>query len=214
MSFWKKEEKVEALVLKHLGKVIESLGYFQDGFDAYLGGEESVTVESLALSTHRAESRADDIRREVEATLIGGALLAPSRRDILEVIEMVDRLANAGESVLNYLLLQNVRVPELLKPILRQIATKTAEIAVEVQTSLHLLFENMSAVLPHTKAIENKESEVDHLEREAIRQVFTMETGLAEKLQLRGLVEALVEISDRAEDLSDRIDIMVAQRKL
>jgi uncharacterized protein len=214
MSFWKKEQKVEALVLKHLGKVVESLGYFQDGLAAYLEGEDSVTVESIALSTHRAESRADDIRRDVETELISGALLAPSRRDILEVIEMVDRLANAGEEALNYLLLQNVHIPTELNPILRQIAAKTEEITVEVKTSLHMLFENLSGVLPHTKAIENKESEVDHLEREAIRQIFTMEIDLAEKLQLRGVVLSLVEISDRAEDLSDRIDIMVAQRKL
>jgi len=41
-----------------------------------------------------------------------------------------------------------------------------------------------------------------------------MDIDLAEKIQMRGLVEELVELSDRAEDLSDRIDIMIAERRL
>ena len=41
-----------------------------------------------------------------------------------------------------------------------------------------------------------------------------MDLDLAEKLQIRGLVDGLVEISDRAEDLSDRIDIIVGERRL
>jgi uncharacterized protein Yka (UPF0111/DUF47 family) len=37
---------------------------------------------------------------------------------------------------------------------------------------------------------------------------------MARKLQLRDFVRQLVEISDRAEDLSDRLDILVRERVL
>jgi uncharacterized protein Yka (UPF0111/DUF47 family) len=77
-----------------------------------------------------------------------------------------------------------------------------------------MLFENMPAVLEHTKHIEIYESDVDRMEREAIKIVFKMDIDLAHKLQLYGLIEELVEISDRGEDLSDRIDMMVAQRHM
>lgn len=213
MAFWKKQKAIETLVLKHLKCVDESLAYFQEALAAYVDEGDTKKASRLALETHNAEGRADDVRREVEAALLAGALLAPSRRDILEVIEAVDKLANAGEAVLDYLLLQRVRIPEELKPILREIAEKTREIAEEVNQTLHLLFEDMTRALEHTKAIEIKESEVDHLERSAIERLFAMEMDLAEKIQVRGLVEELVEISDRAEDLSDRVDMMVAQRR-
>ncbi len=211
--FWKKQKEIETLVLKHLEKVEESLTHFQEALAAYLSGEMEKAGE-LSLATHTAEGRADDVRREVEAALLGGALLAPSRRDILEVIEQVDKLANAGEETLDYLILQQISIPDPLKPFIREIADKTKEIAAEVNSAMRLLFDDMNSALEHTKQIEIKESEVDRVERDAIKMVFKMEIDLAAKLQLYGLIEVLVEISDRAEDLSDRIDMMISQRRL
>jgi len=214
MAFWKKQRAIQALVLKHVQCVDDTLGYFKDAMWAYLDEGEKGKASELALETHLAEGRADDVRREVEAELLGGALLAHSRREILEVIEGVDKLANAGEATLDYLLLQRVRIPEEIKPTLREILTKTQEIFEEVKQALSLLFRDMSKVLDHTKAIEIKEGEVDRLERSALKELFGMDLDLAEKMQVRGLVEDLVELSDRAEDLSDRIDIMIAERRL
>ncbi len=211
--FWKKQKEIENLVLKHLEKVEESLAHFQESLAAYLSGEME-KAEERALATHTAEGRADDVRREVEAALLGGALLAPSRRDILEVIEQVDKLANAGEETLDYLILQRISIPDPLKPFIRDIADKTKEIAAEVNSAMHLLFEDMNNALEHTKQIEIKESEVDRVERDAIKMVFKMDIDLAAKLQLYGLIEVLVELSDRAEDLSDKIDMMISQRRL
>jgi len=212
MAFWKKQKKIETLVLEHLHCVDESLVLFQEAFTAYLDGDME-KADRLALETHRAEGLADDVRRKVETALLGGALLAPSRRDILEIIEEVDKLANAGEAILDYLLLQQVGIPEELKPMLHEIMAKTREIFDEVNQALNLFFQDMNLALEHTKAIEMKEGEVDQLERAVIERLFAMDLGLAEKLQVRGLVEELVEPSDRAEDLSDRIDMMIAQRR-
>jgi len=212
MAFWKKQKKIETLVLEHLHCVDESLVFFQEAFTAYLDGDME-KADRLALETHRAEGLADDVRRKVETALLGGALLAPSRRDILEIIEEVDKLANAGEAILDYLLLQQVGIPEELKPMLHEIMAKTREIFDEVNQALNLFFQDMNQALEHTKAIEMKEGEVDQLERAVIERLFAMDLGLAEKLQVRGLVEELVEPSDRAEDLSDRVDMMIAQRR-
>jgi len=214
MGLWKKQRAIEALVLRHVECVDEAIGFFQEGFFAFLDREDVDRAGQLALETHKAEGRADDVRREVEVELLRGALLAHSRRDILEIIEGVDKLANSGEAVLDYLLVQRVRIPDAIKPELREIGVKLREIFEQVKLALHQLFHDMDQALEHTKAIEAKEGEVDQLERSAIKAVFKMDLELAEKLQLRDLVEELVEFSDRAEDLSDRIDIMIAERRL
>ena len=213
MMLWGKQKKIEALVIKHLDQVVETLDNFQDSLFSYLNGDMD-QAEHLALATHQAESRADDIRREVEAQLLGGALLAPSRRNILEIIERADGLANAGEEALDYIMLQHVYVPDEIKELLHGIGEKTGEISREVKLAMQLMFDDINHVTEHTKAIEIKEGEIDRLERDAIKLVFGMDISLAEKLQLRGMIEQLVETSDRAEDLSDRIDIMVAERRM
>ncbi len=211
--FWKKQREVEDLVLQHLAEVENSLSNFQQSLEAYLAGDKE-TAGKFALATHNAEGQADDIRRKVEAKLLGGALLAQSRGDILQIIEQVDKLANAAEEILDYLILQRVSVPEQLAPVISKISEKTKQMMNEVHSAMHMLFENMPAVLEHTKHIEIYESDIDRMEREAIKIVFKMDIDLAHKLQLYGLIEAIVEISDRGEDLSDRIDMMVAQRRL
>ena len=214
MTFWKKQKAIKTLVLEHLQCVEEAHSHFQKAFRAYLDEGNTEKAERFALETHQAEGRADDVRRQVENKLLSGALLAHSRRDILEVIEDEDKLANSGEAVLDYLLLQRVGIPEELKPMFRAILDKTEEIIEEVNEAVHLLFHDMHAVPAHTRAIETKEGEVDQLERRVIKQLFQMDIDLAEKIQIRGLIDLLVELSDRAEDLSDRIDIVVSERRL
>ena len=212
--FWGKGKRIEELVLRHLQQVDISLEAFDKALCAYVLDGDIATAKKLALETHRAEGKADDIRREVEKELLGGALLTSSRRDILEVIEQVDKLANSGEAVLDTLLLERIDVPDAIGAKVSEIAQITRDIIVEVNEAIHALFHNTAETTKHTKAIEEYEGKVDQIEREALKAIFTMDLDLAHKLQLRDFLEELVEISDRAEDLSDRLDIMVAERRL
>ncbi len=204
--------RVEALIQEHLAQVEETITSFQRAMSAYLSGDLS-QAEELAYATHRAEGRADDVRRSVEVEILKGGLLASSRRDILEIIEGVDRLANAAEATLDYLIPQKVEIPKEIEPEIREIVAKSADIFAEVKTALHLLFTDLKRAPQSTKRIENLESEVDGLERQAIEKLFRMDWDLAHKIHVRDFIEELVEISDRAEDLSDRIEIVVAQRR-
>ncbi len=212
--FWGKAKKIEELVLRHLRQVDESLSAYHKALIAYVVDRDVDMAKAMALETHKAEGKADDIRREVEIKLLNGALLAPSRRDLLEIIEQVDRLANSGEAVLDTLLLERFEIPEVVVERVVSIASETEKIIEAVNQAIHALFHDTSQVVEHTREIEKREGNVDRLERDALKAVFKMDAELAYKIQLRDFIEQLVEISDRAEDLSDRLDIMVAERVL
>jgi len=211
--FWRKQKEIESLVLEHLGHVDATLDAFAKALDAYLGEGDVETADRYALETHRAEGRADDARRRVEAQMLSGSLLPTSRRDILQIIEQVDRLANAAEEILDYLLLQQVRVPGEIMPQITEIGDLTRETFSEVKAAVTSLFGKIDAALIHTKAIEQLEGEVDHLERRATKTLFRLDIDLAEKLQVSGFIQRLVRLSDRAEDLSDLIELIVAARR-
>ena len=83
---WKKTRRVEELVLKHLTQVRRTIDLFLASAQVSFSDEDAEEADRLALETRRAEGAADDIRRKVEQALIGGALLAPSRRQILQII--------------------------------------------------------------------------------------------------------------------------------
>jgi len=213
VAFWRRQQRIENLVLKHLESVDGTLRLFQDALRAYLGEQDVKRASELAFLTHEAEGKADDIRREVESELLTGALLPHSRRDVLGIIEEVDRLANSGESVLDYLLFQRIDIPEELRSDLLEIIERTGAVFEEVKAALRALFHDMRRVSEHTKAIEAEEGKIDRLERRVIKRLFKTEMDLARKLQIHGFVERLVELSDRAEDLSDRLDIVVIERR-
>ena len=213
MRLWKKRDEVRKLVFDHLACVREALTAFQNATRAYFVDRDPEKAAALALTTHQAESKADDIRRAVEKAMITGALLPPSRRQILEVVERADTLANAAEASLDSLLLQQVSVPKSVVPAVLEILSETSGLYDEVECAIERLFAGKpEETLQCTDRIEQAEGRVDHIERDALKQLFSLDIDLAEKLHVAGYLGDLVKISDRAEDLSDRIALIVAER--
>jgi predicted phosphate transport protein (TIGR00153 family) len=212
--FWKKQRDIEALVFEHLDRVDESLQYFIQSLNAYVQEGDIEKADAMALQTHKSEGQADDVRRRVEAQLLAGALMPASRRDILQLVEQVDRLANAAENALDHLLLQRIVIPDMMQPAILEITNKSEIIFAHVKDAIGNLFKTMEAALKHTQQIEHIEGEIDHIERKTIKALFKQDLDLAHKMQLNDFVSSIVELSDRAEDLSDHIELMVAQKHL
>lgn len=212
--FWKKQQEIEALVFEHLDRVDESLRFFIQSLNAYVQERDLEKADAMALETHNSEGRADDVRRRVETQLLAGALMPASRRDILQLVDQVDRLANAAENALDHLLIQRIQIPDVIRPAILEITTKTEIIFTHVKEAIANLFEKMETALEHTQQIEHIEGEIDHIERTTLKELFKQDLDLAHKLQINSFIRSVVELSDRAEDLSDHIELMVAQKHL
>jgi len=212
--FWKKQKEIEELVLEHVQLVDATLSAFAKSFKAYVKDHDADTAEEYALETHKAEGKADDARRSVEKQMLAGSLLPTSRRDILQIIDQVDRLANAAEEILDYLLLQRVRIPREIRNDLLKIAVISDDAFDEAKDAVKCLFHKTSDALKHTEKIEHLEGDVDRIEREVTKTLFKLDIDLAWKLQVSGFLQRLVRLSDRAEDLSDLIELIVAARRV
>ena len=212
--FWKKQKEIEELVFEHLDRVDESLNYFIQSLNAYVQDGDIEKADQLAFETHKAEGQADDVRRRVETQLLAGALMPASRRDILRLVDQVDRLANAAENALDHLLLQRIEIPDVMRAAILEVTDKTEAIFSHVKDAISNLFKEMETALEHTAQIEHIEGEIDHIERKTLKALFALDLDLAHKLQVNNFIRSVVELSDRAEDLSDHIELMVAQKHL
>lgn len=213
MRLWKKRDAVRDLVFDHLACVSTALQSFEKATRAYFVGSDHEKAAEFARETHRAESGADDIRRTVEKAMITGALLPPSRRQILEVVERADTLANAADASLDTLLLQQIKVPEAVVPQILEITEETLAIFKDVECCIQSLFAGKPEdALQCADRIEQGESRVDKKEQATLKQLFSMDIDLAEKLHVARYLADLVKISDRAEDLADRISLIIAER--
>jgi len=213
-GLWRNESEVNEMIEGHVNLVVETLEKFKEGMDLWVEEGDLERANKIALETHNLEGEADDLRREIEMKLLNGALMARSRRPLLDMVERTDKLANAAEASLDFTLLQEIQLPPELVPTTKEIVELSVAIVDKVQKALKTLFGGDGDVLEYTESIERIEGEIDNLERDFVQDLFNLnDLELAEKILLRQYLEALVEISDRAEDLSDEMEILTATRK-
>ncbi len=208
---WWRSKRAEELIFQHFSKVEETLLKSREALLAYLR-DDVEQAEKLAQEASFLEGRADDIRREVEAQLLGGAFLTYSRQDLWAIIERVDKLADVGEAMLYFLLLQRIEIPQGLRPLIEEILEKSLRIVEELKTALHELFHDIEEVSRHTQQVERLEHEIDEIERRAIKRLFELELELAHKTLVRDFIAILTDISDQGEDVSDILELAVARR--
>lgn len=199
------DQALTGLLLDHLGKVRATVEAMAEGVRALLAAKPQDELAELARETHLREGQADDVRREAEQALVRGALFAGRRRTLLNLIDGADRLANAAEAVMDYVALQGVKIPELLRPLVEEIVEVTLAQVGDVEGCMAALLAGSAEASRLAEAVEHAEGRVDDLERRALTRLFATDLPLAEKLLIRDFLAMLVEISDRAEDLSDLV---------
>ncbi len=68
---------------------------------------------------------------------------------------------------------------------------------------------NIETVRDHTKEIGMQESRVDKFERDLTKAIFTSDMDFAHQLHLKHCLDYIVEVSDRAEDAGDQLELAV-----
>ncbi|HEU24837.1 MAG: TIGR00153 family protein [Mesoaciditoga sp.] len=205
LIFGKKENEVISLFKNHLdmvGQVIDETFKI-----IKLSCDEDCT--DIVKNVRQKESEADSIRRNAETLMYSGAFLAQSRGDMLGLIEAVDKVANKAETVADVIYLQSLKIPDSL----RDKYIKEYECSVEsfkaLATAVENLFEDVDKSKNAVLEVERWENTGDGIERSLIKEVFTLNIELARKIQLRELALQIGDIADRAEDASDRIEIII-----
>lgn len=212
--FWNRKPDIEQRLESYFVKCDDCFNSFEKGISVFLQHGPDDNFKVIAEKTHKLESEADDLRRDIEHTLYGKALLPDSRGDLLGILETFDRLPNACEAVLFALLHQRVILPTWMTNQYDQLCKANVEAYHLTRKAIDDLFTNPKVTLHTSKAVDEKESECDRLERCLIRSLFESELELAEKLLLRDVILLTGNISDRAEIAADRIGIVAIKRQI
>ncbi|KUK81870.1 MAG: Uncharacterized protein XD96_1012, partial [Petrotoga mobilis] len=84
-----------------------------------------------------------------------------------------------------------------------------------LKKSIENVFENIEKSSEYIQKVELHEHEEDVLEKDLIRRLFEIDNlELSEKLQLKDLFLQIGDIADRAEDASDKLEIIVLKRNI
>lgn len=215
MIFFGKGERVFKLVEQHFEDVVECYGAFVVFMEGIIARESPERMEELYKIVDALEGEADHVRRNL-IPLLSGTVLSTTRGEILNISQSVDKIANMCQGISRKILVEKITVPAILNDDIKEILKQTEEQLNMLSEAISQLFNDYKKLEDEDsmlKKIKTKESEVDILENNALKKLFSLDITLAEKMHCSRSVDALCDISDHIEDIADHLQVMVVMRK-
>ena len=209
MILFKKEKEVVDLVNTFLASVDECLATAEASILAYLNADLK-EAKLLARQVRELETRADVGRYDVRNKLYTGAYLPGMREDIYNIVESIDKVANAAEACCDFFLNQRPIVYDHLKPHFEMVVRETFGIGKSLKQAVSCFFNSecpLDEIRQYTQQVGLIESDVDKSEWDLTKIIFTSSIDHCYKLHLRSCLGSIVEISDRAEDAADLLEL-------
>jgi len=210
--FLRKQRLIEKDVFNYLYTWKKCLEYFKGGMEVYLAEGIGEKFDYYVQEVYKTEERADELRRKVEWEMYSKALIPESRGDILGFLETMDKIPNKAESLLNQIKLQKLEFPKELNQNLERIVALSCEAIQLVYEAATKLLSKNDDIHKLADKIDAKESECDHAEQDTIEKIFSMDIEKADKILLKEFIIEMGNLTDRAEDVSDRLTILSVKR--
>ena len=213
---FKKEKKVIDLILRHVSTAEECLTTAMETVETYLKGD-ILKAKALALKVDGIETQNDSIRYSIRDKLYSGAYLPRIRGDIHNVVERIDKVCDAAEACCDFFLDQRPEIPEGLKPQFLRVAQESFGIFVPLKEAIESYLGEggkVEVIRERAKQVGIIESDVDKIEWDLTREIFTSSLDWGHKVHLRLCLDTIVEISDRAEDTADQLEIAVIKSRI
>lgn len=206
---FKKEKKVIELILKHLDMTEETVKDSLKAIQYYIDGNIS-EAKVWGRKTRSNESEADIIRYEIRDKLYRGAYLPLLREDVYKLVESIDKVGNAAEACSDFFLNQRPLIADELKPYFLDIGKESLGIIGSLKLAVMCYLKGdckIETVRDHTREIGIQESRVDKHEWDLTKEIFNSELDFAHQSHLKLCLDSIVEVSDRAEDAGDQLEL-------
>lgn len=211
--FFKGEEKIREMIREYLDTVDACMKCFQGAILKCLADGENKLLPNTD-ETHELEAKADDLRREIDITLFGRTLLPESRVDIMILLDSIDKIPNAAETVLRAMENQRIIIPDKFRSGFRELVEISVESSRLLRKTANTLFDNPQMTLMAAGKVDNQESTSDGKEKQLVCDIFDSDIEKADKILLKSIVDQIGAISDRAESAADRLGLTAIKRRI
>jgi len=211
---FKKEHQVESLIYDYLDTLKKTHENFASAIDTCVEKTVCEAFDFYMEQTHKYESKADDIREEINNLMYGKVLIPDSREDVMNLLASLDQIPYLLERVLYIIQTQRVSIPPFMLQDFRDLVRISLLCFELVIRQVHLLFKKETGIRELVSTIDTHESHCDHIERRLITRLFESDLDPFDKLQIKELVVTTGDISDKADSVSRRINIMNMKRRV
>ena len=205
----------------HMRIVTECVAYVPALFDALIDGnqEEVVKVKDLIFAK---EQEADDLENDLRSKLPKSLFMPVDRRDLLELLDMQDYIADTAQDIAGLMVERDMTVPEGMSDQLRVLVRRcvdTCNLATDIIEQLDELLEmgfrgrEASKVDDMVGELSDIEDETDVLGMELARALFAQEEKLSPVSVMfwYQMIQWIGDLADYAEKVGDRMRLLIAR---
>ena len=182
---------------------------FKEAMKSYLD-KDFETFERHLNKVDNLEHSADRLQREIENEMIIHSILPQNRDEVVRLIDILDEIIDSIQSLLNDIDIERPVIPNGLNDNFNSIAITSAITAEELIPAARAYFRAPYTVREKLLKVYYYESETDKLVAQTKKRIFRDmdELNLAEKNQLRYMINNIENISNYAQKAADKLSAM------
>ncbi|BBB32653.1 conserved hypothetical protein [Thermotomaculum hydrothermale] len=196
-----------------LEKIKESASIFCTGIEAYMNKDNENFLLSLE-KVKNLESDVDKLRRSIEQELYQKSLIPENRGDVLGLLETLDDIIDAAESTMEKFETEIPDIPAKWHSDFVKLAEKSKDAAFSCVDAASAFFKSVFEVKFYLNKVFLYEKEADRVSRELKRKIFKSDLKQSHKIHLRYFALSIETMSDRAEEVADRLAIYAIKREM
>ena len=187
--------------------------------EAMAAGDDAA-IRSLRAEIDRLEHEADDIKNEIRSHMPRRLLLAMERRDMLDILDCQDSIADVAQDIAELADQRGMHLPQALASAMTALAARSVaacEQGGRVIQELDELVETgfgereVARVDEMISELNRIESETDELQDRAARTLFSLEAELGvQTVYLHQTILWVADLADYAERVGNRLRLLIA----
>jgi predicted phosphate transport protein (TIGR00153 family) len=204
---------------EHIRAAVATAQAIRPLMEAMVAGDAD-RIHECRREVDRLEHEADRIKNEIRSHLPARMMLALERRDMLEILDAQDSIADTAQDIAELADQRKMKIPRELAEVFQSLTLQvvaTCEQAERIINELDELVETgfrgreVSRVEQMIDELARIETETDDLEERATRRIFEMEDELGiSTIYWWHLVEWIADMADYAERVGNRLRLLIA----
>ena len=190
-------------------------------FEALCAGDQAKVAE-VKEAIFELEQQADEIKNELRAHLPKSLMMPVDRRDLLEVLDMQDSIADTAQDIAGLLVERPMEVPEDLKEPLQALARRCVDACDQAAKIIGELDELVSTgfggreselVTDMVKELNQIEEDTDEMGMDLTRKLFGQEDQMkpVSVMFWYQLIQWVGDLADYAEKVGNRLRLLLAR---
>lgn len=206
---------------QHMGKVQACAAQLVPFFEAVIAGNW-IEAREIQHTIAEMEEAADQLKRQLRLSLPSGLMMAMSRRDLLQVLTMQDRIANKAKDIAGLMLGRKMSFPAGIGVLMLEFVQRCIDAITQAQTAINELDElletgfrgrEVSLVESMVTKLDEIEGDTDRMQVIVREAMFAMEKELppVDVMFTYQIIEWTGELANLAQRVGSRLEIMLAR---